>query len=288
MTPDDRYYAYFVAPTSRSRANIRRISLSKRWLKAAACLLCVMFMGSLFGMYGLVQQARKFLIERENQMLRVENQLQRNQMLSLNTRVDAVEDASRKLAEMSGVGDNTQIAGFDQRAEGGPARPIDSAATLAVLEAKTALLEREVKIYERVVRLRGTTPSLWPVVGKLETGVGGRHNPFTGRGWEYHEGQDIDSPYGTPVLAAASGKVIIAQYQRGYGKVIYVDHGNGLSTRYGHLSEIEVKVGESVTRGATLGKVGSTGRSTGPHLHYEVRVNNQPVNPREYLPGAEK
>ena len=288
MTRDDRYYAYFVAPTSRSRANIRRISLSKRWLKAAACLLCVMFMGSLFGMYGLVQQARKFLIERENQMLRVENQLQRNQMLSLNTRVDAVEDASRKLAEMSGVGDNTQIAGFNQRAEGGPARPIDSAATLAVLEAKTALLEREVKIYERVVRLRGTTPSLWPVVGKLETGVGGRHNPFTGRGWEYHEGQDIDAPYGTPVLAAASGKVIIAQYQRGYGKVIYVDHGNGLSTRYGHLSEIEVTVGQSVTRGATLGKVGSTGRSTGPHLHYEVRVNNQPVNPREYLPGAEK
>jgi murein DD-endopeptidase MepM/ murein hydrolase activator NlpD len=210
--------------------------------------------------------------------------------LSLNTRVDAVEDASRKLAEMSGAGGNTQIAGLDQelRAEGGPARPIDSAATLAVLEAKTALLEREVQIFERVVKLKGTTPSLWPVVGKLETGVGGRHNPFTGRGWEYHEGQDIDAPFGTSVLAAAGGKVTIAQYQRGYGKVVYLDHGNGLSTRYGHLSEIEVSVGQSVTRGATLGKVGSTGRSTGPHLHYEVRVNNHPVNPREYLPGAEK
>jgi murein DD-endopeptidase MepM/ murein hydrolase activator NlpD len=290
MTRDDRYYAYFVAPTSRSRANIRRITLSKRWLKAATCLLCVMFMGSLFGMYGLMQQARKFVIERENQMLRVENQLQRNQLLSLNTRVDAVEGASRKLAEMSGVEDNAQIASINQelRAEGGPARPIDSAATLAVLEAKTALLEREVRIYERVVLLRGTAPSLWPVVGKLETGVGGRHNPFTGRGWEYHEGQDIDAAYGTPVLAAANGTVTIAQYQRGYGNVVYVDHGNGLSTRYGHLSEIEVKAGQSVTRGATLGKVGSTGRSTGPHLHYEVRVNNQPVNPREYLPGAEK
>jgi murein DD-endopeptidase MepM/ murein hydrolase activator NlpD len=290
MTRDDRYYAYFVAPTSRSRAKLRRITLSKRWLKAAACLLCVMFMGSLFGIYGLVHQAREFLIERENQMLRVENQLQRNHLSNLNTRVNAVEDASRKLAEISGGGSNTQIATLDRdlRAEGGPERPIDSATTLAVLEAKTMLLEREVRIYERVVRLRSTAPSLWPVVGKLETGVGGRHNPFTGRGWEYHEGQDIDAAYGTSVLAAASGTVTIAQYQRGYGNVVYIDHGNGLSTRYGHLSEIEVKVGESVTRGATLGKVGSTGRSTGPHLHYEVRVNNQPVNPREYLPGAEK
>ena len=116
----------------------------------------------------------------------------------------------------------------------------------------------------------------------------GRHNPFSGRGWEYHEGQDIDAAYDTPVLAAASGKVIIAQYQRGYGNVVYVDHGNGLSTRYGHLSEINVNIGQSVERGAMVGKVGSTGRSTGPHLHYEVRINNQPVNPREYLPGAEK
>jgi murein DD-endopeptidase MepM/ murein hydrolase activator NlpD len=290
MTRDDRYYAFFVTPTSRSRARIHRISLSKRWLKASACVLCVVFLVSLFGLYGLMQQARKFAIERENQLLRVENQLQRNQLLSLNTRVDAVADTSQKLAEMSGVGDNTQIAGLNQdlRGVGGPAHPIDSATALATLEAKTALLEREMQIYERVVRLRGTTPSLWPVVGKLETGVGGRRNPFSGRGWEYHEGQDIDAAYGTPVLAAASGKVIIAQYQRGYGNVVYVDHGNGLSTRYGHLSEINVNVGQSVERGVMVGKVGSTGRSTGPHLHYEVRINNQPVNPREYLPGAEK
>lgn len=290
MTRDDRYYAYFVAPTSRSRANIRRISLSKRWLKASAAALCLMFVASLFGVYGLLQQARKVMVQRENQMLRVENQLQHNQLLNLNTRVDAVEDASRKLAEMSGIGDNTQIASLNQDfpALGGPARPIDSAATLAAVAAKTALLEHEIRIFDRVVRARGKTPSLWPVVGKLETGVGGRHNPFTGRGWEYHEGQDIDAAFGTPVLAAAGGQVIIAQYQRGYGNVVYVDHGNGLSTRYGHLSEINVSVGQTVTRGVTLGKVGSTGRSTGPHLHYEVRINNQPMNPREYLPGAEK
>ena len=130
-------------------------------------------------------------------------------------------------------------------------------------------------------------PSIWPVVGKLESGVGGRRNPFGGRRFEYHEGQDIDAAYGTPVQAAATGKVTIAGWQRGYGNVVYVDHGNGLSTRYGHLSKIEVRVGDGLMRGQTIGLVGSTGRSTGPHLHYEVRINNQPVNPKQYLPGAE-
>jgi murein DD-endopeptidase MepM/ murein hydrolase activator NlpD len=125
-------------------------------------------------------------------------------------------------------------------------------------------------------------------MGKLESGVGGRRNPFGGRGYEFHEGLDIDAGYGAPVQVAATGRVVIAGWQRGYGYVIYVDHGAGLSTRYGHLSGIGVSVGQFVTRGQTIGLVGSTGRSTGPHLHYEVRINNQPVDPRQYLPGVEK
>lgn len=132
------------------------------------------------------------------------------------------------------------------------------------------------------------TPSIWPVSGRLESGLGGRRNPFGGRGYEYHEGQDIDAAYGTSVMVTAGGKVTIAGWQRGYGNVVYIDHGSGLSTRYGHLSKIDVSVGQAVTRGQTIGLVGSTGRSTGPHLHYEVRINNQPVDPRQYLPGAEK
>src|ERR1044072_6151028 len=144
-------------------------------------------------------------------------------------------------------------------------------------------------MYEGFLRKHGgATPSIWPVVGALESGVGGRRNPFGGRGYEYHEGQDIDAAYGTPVQVAASGKVTIAGRQRGYGNVVYVDHGAGLSPRYGHLSQINVTVGQTVTRGQTIGLVGSTGRSTGPHLHYEVRINNQPVNPKNYLPGAEE
>lgn len=284
MTRDDRFYAFIVARTSRSRAHIRRICVHKRWLKAGAFVLVAMLAGLSYGFYGLTQQAEHLRIEHENQKLRAENDHQRQELQQLNNRVDAVEDASRKLAEISGVENNTQPA----RGQGGPARPVDSAAALAVLVAKTERLEREMHDYENLLRQRGMTPSIWPVSGKLESGMGGRRNPFGGRGFEYHEGQDIDASYGTPVMVAAGGTVTIAGRQRGYGNVIYVDHGAGLSTRYGHLSEIDVKVGQMVTRGQTIGLVGSTGRSTGPHLHYEVRINNQPVDPRQYLPGAEK
>jgi len=284
MTRDDRFYAFIVSRTSRSRSHIRRICVHKRWLKVSAVVLFAVTCGLLYGFYGLTQQAKHISIEHENSRLRAENDKQRQELQNLNNRVDAVEDTSRKLAEVSGVEKETPAA----RGQGGPAHPVDSAAALAALESKTAKLEHEMKMYESFLRLHAIIPSIWPVVGKLESGLGGRRNPFGGRGYEYHEGQDIDAAYGTPVAVAASGRVIIAGWQRGYGNVVYVDHGAGLSTRYGHLSEIDVAVGQTVARGQTIGLVGSTGRSTGPHLHYEVRINNQPVDPRQYLPGADK
>ena len=283
MIRDDRFYAFIVARTSQSRARIRRICVHKRWLKAAAVVLLAVMAGLSYGFYGLTQQAEHLRIERENRKLRAENDKQKQELQRLNNRVDAVEDTSRKLAEISGVEKDQPVRG-----QGGPARPVDSAAALAALVAKTERLEREMRDYEDLLRRRGMTPSIWPVSGKLESGMGGRRNPFGGRGFEYHEGQDIDASYGTPVMVAASGTVTIAGRERGYGNVIYVDHGAGLSTRYGHLSQIDVKIGQTVTRGQTIGLVGSTGRSTGPHLHYEVRINNQPVDPRQYLPGAER
>ena len=283
MIRDDRFYAFIVARTSKSRAHIRRICVHKRWLKAAAVVFLAVMAGLSYGFYGLTQQAEHLRIERENWKLRAENDKQKQELQRLNNRVDAVEDTSRKLAEISGVEKDQPVRG-----QGGPARPVDSAAALAALVAKTERLEREMRDYEDLLRRRGMTPSIWPVSGKLESGMGGRRNPFGGRGFEYHEGQDIDASYGTPVMVAASGTVTIAGRERGYGNVIYVDHGAGLSTRYGHLSQIDVKIGQTVTRGQTIGLVGSTGRSTGPHLHYEVRINNQPVDPRQYLPGAER
>ena len=151
-------------------------------------------------------------------------------------------------------------------------------------KAKMSRLEEDMRAYEAVLRERGYTPTVWPVDGKLESGFGGRRNPFGGGGYEFHSGQDIDAPWGAPVVAGASGKVTFVGWQNGYGQLVVIDHGGGLTTRYGHLSHIDVDSGANVSSGRnSLGKVGSTGRSTGPHLHYEVRINDEPVNPLQYL-----
>jgi murein DD-endopeptidase MepM/ murein hydrolase activator NlpD len=125
-------------------------------------------------------------------------------------------------------------------------------------------------------------PSLWPVEGPLTSSFGERVDPFNGEG-AFHSGVDILVPYGTPVHATADGVVTFADLMNGYGKLISIDHGRGLSTRYGHLSGFAVMAGETVRRGQVIGYVGATGRATSPHLHYEVRIQDVPVNPHKYL-----
>ncbi len=283
MVRDDRLYAFIIAHTSRSRSRIRRICVHKRWLKLSALAGLIVIAAALYGIYGLTQHIRHRYVEQENAQLRAENEKQRQQLDNLNHRVEAVEDTSRKLAEMSGVNQDEQQPMMN--GAGGPFIPLDEA---AAVEYKTTDLEQKLRAYEAALRERATVPSIWPVEGSLESGFGGRRNPFGGSSYENHEGQDIEAEMGTPVVAAASGTVTIACAQNGYGNVVYIDHGNGLSTRYGHLSHIDAAVGQTIARGELLGRVGSTGRSTGPHLHYEVRINNDPVNPRAYLPGAEE
>jgi murein DD-endopeptidase MepM/ murein hydrolase activator NlpD len=128
-------------------------------------------------------------------------------------------------------------------------------------------------------------PSLWPVEGRLTSSFGERVDPFNGEG-AFHSGIDISVPYGTPVHAAADGVVTFAEVMNGYGNLISVEHGHGLSTRYGHLSAFAVTAGEHVHRGQVIGYVGATGRATSPHLHYEVRIQDTPVNPHKYLRGT--
>jgi murein DD-endopeptidase MepM/ murein hydrolase activator NlpD len=232
---------------------------------------------SCYGLYGLTQQAAHLRTEYENQRLRAENEKQRQELEKLNNRVEKVEDTSRKLAEKSGVVENKPAPG-----SGGPALPLDEMG-LATLTAKMGRLEEDMRAYEAVLRERGYTPTIWPVKGTLEGGFGGRRNPFGGPGYEFHSGQDIEAAWGTPVIAGASGRVTFVGWQNGYGQLVIVDHGGGFSTRYGHLSHIDVENNQVVSRGQLLGKVGSTGRSTGPHLHYEVRINDEAVDPLPYL-----
>ncbi len=141
-------------------------------------------------------------------------------------------------------------------------------------------LTRDVTTADWVIA--NSAPDIWPVEGQITGSFGERIDPFNGEG-AFHTGVDIGSSYGQPVIAPANGVVQFADFMGGYGRAIILDHGRGITTRYGHLSGFAVVPGQHVRRGDIIGYVGLSGRSTGPHLHYEVRINDVPVNPHKYL-----
>ncbi len=128
------------------------------------------------------------------------------------------------------------------------------------------------------------SPDIWPVTGPITSSFGEREDPVLGNGeGEFHPGIDISGPLGTPIHATADGVVVSAEVVNGYGRMVKIDHGHGLETLYGHMSGFAVTAGESITRGQVVGYIGHSGRATGNHVHYEVRINNTPVNPHKYL-----
>lgn len=138
------------------------------------------------------------------------------------------------------------------------------------------------KFLEEQKTLLASTPSIWPTKGWLSSGFGYRTSPFTGQK-EFHKGIDISARLKAPIIAPANGIVVFVGWDHGYGKSIIISHGHGIKTRYAHLQKALVKKGQYVKRGDTIALVGSTGRSTGPHLHYEVHVNGMAVNPLRYI-----
>jgi len=136
-------------------------------------------------------------------------------------------------------------------------------------------------IVKTVKSTTATKPSLWPVSGDITSGFGWRDSPWGG-GIEFHQGIDIANYMETPIVATADGEVVQSGWSEGYGNIVQIDHGNGITTIYGHNSSIIVSVGKSVKKGQVISYMGSTGRSTGPHLHYEVRVNGTAVDPLSF------
>jgi murein DD-endopeptidase MepM/ murein hydrolase activator NlpD len=127
-----------------------------------------------------------------------------------------------------------------------------------------------------------SVPSTWPVIGWLSSSFGSRKDPFTGQA-DFHPGLDISANHGTPVRATADGTVELAARNGNYGNAVVVGHGFGIATRFGHLSRFAVRAGQRVKRGEVIGYVGATGRATSSHLHYEILVNGQPINPLRLL-----
>lgn len=172
--------------------------------------------------------------------------------------------------------------------QGGPLVPVSIDPAAGPFEAQLARTQHALVQADRLGRILDVVPLRRPLSGEpeLSSGFGTRLDPFT-RGIAMHTGLDFRGDTGDPVRVTAPGRVVSAEWSGGYGNMVEVDHGNGLTTRYGHLSAILVSPGDWVDRGATVGRLGSTGRSTGPHLHYETRIDGEAVDPLRFLRAGE-
>jgi len=214
------------------------------------------------------------------------------------TRLRQFDMKLRVMADLDGVVYPEQIMGIGgENPE--PFNPLEGEVSFqdqTIVNSMNRSLDRlktEVSIQERSFQelveyledqksLLASTPSIWPVKGWLTSTFGYRSSPFTGRR-EMHKGLDIATRSGTPIIAPADGLVIFAGREGGFGNMVIIDHGYGITTRFGHCSSLESKLGQKVKRGDVIARVGNTGRSTGPHVHYEVAVNGVAVNPSRYI-----
>lgn len=272
---------------------VRRFRLGTRALKIAAGGLAVSLLGIAWLAFGY---CRTSFNHSELQHLRSENRQQQELIRTLSVDLEnlrremvvlAQNDAKVRLMAKLGRPDSTAPAGL-----GGPIE-VDAAGELSDLQRHIDQIRRDIDLRRQSLEeiqgffndqnsLLAAKPKGWPTKGWVTSGFGRRVSPFTGRR-KFHHGLDIAARTGTPVLAAASGVVSKVATMADYGKVLVLDHGYGYQTYYAHNSKIFVKVGQRVQRGDKVAAVGNTGRSTGSHLHYEVRLNGVPVNPKRYL-----
>ena len=225
-------------------------------------------------------EARVAAVEADLEGTRLQLQQEEQAQNEARSQLGSLADERRNLVTLAGMRRRsvaTEVAEMEDL----------SAAEEASLEGLILERERELEAQQRAAGISGGADRSggmfsWPVTGTITSPFGWRSNPFGGAP-EFHQGLDIAAPTGTTVTAAAGGTVIMAQWYGGYGNYILIDHGGGYSTGYGHLSAIYVTTGQSVQRGQAIGAVGSTGQSTGPHLHFEVRIAGKPVDPAPRL-----
>ncbi|MFN0061395.1 MAG: M23 family metallopeptidase [Myxococcaceae bacterium] len=296
-------YTLIVIPDQGSAT--RRYSIQRSFLMQAgvgAAVLVLLALGGAAHYFSVAQDAS------ENRILRDENLTLRGQLKSIRERIehigttlDRVERFDQKLRALTLLSDpqrNLAMGPTGAEASISPPTPAELA-KYETLESPKALGSRLDKLAADAAReeqslqelqayfqdqksLLASTPSIWPSRGWVTSDFGHRQDPYTSERVQ-HQGLDIAAPHGKEVNSPSDGTVIFAGLEGGYGNVLVIDHGYGIKTRYGHLAKIDVKAGERVKRGQAVAAVGNTGRSTGPHLHYEVRVNGVPQNPRKFI-----
>jgi murein DD-endopeptidase MepM/ murein hydrolase activator NlpD len=272
---------------------VRRFALKRFWLGATAMLGVVFLVGiALLGFdYYRINLDRETLSRLKTETRTQQQELQRltasldglRQELMVLSQNDAKVRVMAKLSKPKIDG----LTGVGGPAEEDPVTEFSSLQRQAdeimqAIDLRRASQEEIHGILNDERSLLGAKPKGWPTKGWVTSGFGMRKSPFSGKP-KMHEGIDIAARTGTPVYATADGIVSRAETASGYGKLVVIDHGYGFKTIYGHNSKIHVKVGRRVKRGEIIASVGSTGSSTGSHVHYEVRRNNVPLNPKKYI-----
>lgn len=266
MQKNDRFYTFHLSHQSKSKLYVRRVEISQKYLHISLV--------GLFLILGLVSLGFTSIFNNSS--------IAESEIVNSNTPAENVQTTASvsnyKSINYSHPVKNENIA----VSAGGPATTIDMDTEPVVEESDMENRMRSIQSVTNAAFL----PTVWAHLGKINNEYGYRRNPFNGRGYEFHGGIDIDGNKGDTIMAPANGIVSKAGWHGGYGNLIEIDHGNGLTTRYGHLSQGNVRIGDTVQRGQLIGLIGSTGRSTGPHLHYELRMNDKPINPRRLLPPS--
>ncbi len=262
---------------------LQRVHIPHRFIYTALCSLGVLLL-VMFGVVGsyarmALKVANYNSLQQEAQTLRTRYENLQKKVKQTNEQLASLQMLAEEVTTAYGV--KKQITGSPDLIAEAPLVPT-MRETLAEYDylRTTNLAGRSRSIFARAdVNI---LPSGWPINGRLMDGYGHRSDPFSGEG-AMHTGVDISAPMGTQVKATGDGIIVHASWNNGYGRCVIVDHGNGYQTWYAHLSEIEVREGQEIRQGEIVGAVGNTGRSTGPHLHYEVRIHSTPVNPYRFL-----
>ena len=279
-----------------SQAKFFKFSFSTRALifTASACSLVILLSVLAISYTGgaITRRGEVARLRSQNQELAAVNQRLADTMSEVQSRLDDFEEQTAKLALAAGMEALPDVLGdrvvpSDRFGSGGQYDRLPGSPEVLQIQGDwiaTQLSEVEKALAHRD-EVWAATPSISPAMGLMTDGFGGRPDPVTGR-HALHRGLDISARRGTPVIAPADGVVVFTGLSGGLGKTIRIAHGLGYTTVYGHLDRIEVEPGEEVRRGAKIGALGNSGRSTGPHLHYEVHVDGEAVNPLYYILDA--
>lgn len=291
---------YTILVANRKTGVVRRLTVSRRILSFALAGIIGIPVLLWAGSRG-ANQAQFEALQVANESLQLENQSYRQATGELTQQIDSLQAAMTSLGEQAQLDPATKRAleqlqrtgkmlaiGGPSAADLAPKTVISTApeSTFGILrDLLGSLASRLESVKSRIETQQAqarAVPSIWPLVGRYSSPFGNRTDPFTGE-VDFHPGMDISADQGVPVHATADGVVESAAYDGSYGNAILLSHGFGISTRYGHLSQFAVRPGQSVKRGDVIGYVGATGRVTGAHLHYEVLLGGQRINPLTLL-----